>query len=77
MKALLDVYLRLLMIAAGEPNLPVGKLVTMAGAKRLQWTCRKYTATIYDVFFKFYAASPLLKRFWRPIKRTLLARPVS
>jgi hypothetical protein len=33
MRALLDRYLRLLKAAASEPELPVGKLQTMLGAK--------------------------------------------
>jgi amino acid adenylation domain-containing protein len=77
MKALLDLYLRLLVIVAGQPNLPIGKLLTMSGARQLQWISRKYTAPAYDFLFSFYAASPLLKLFWRPIKRWFFARSQS
>jgi amino acid adenylation domain-containing protein len=68
MSALLDLYLRLLVIAAREPNLPVDKLLKMAGAKQPKWICRKYTAPICDFLFRFYAAAPVLKMFWRPIR---------
>jgi hypothetical protein len=72
MNALLDQYLRLLGIVADESDLPVGTLLTMAGARKLLWTYRRYTANLYDLLFSIYAASPRLKMFWRPIKRRLL-----
>ena len=42
MRAMLDRYLRLLEAAAREPELPIGKLLAMIGAKPLRWTCRNY-----------------------------------
>jgi amino acid adenylation domain-containing protein len=69
MRVMLNRYLRLLEAAAREPELPLGKLLMMAGAKPLRWTCANYTAPFYDFITTFYASSPLLKMFWRPIKR--------
>jgi acyl carrier protein len=69
MRAMLDRYLRLLEVAARKPELPLGKLLRMAGAKPLRWTCANYAAPFYDFITAFYASSPLLKMFWRPIRR--------
>ena len=71
MRVMLDRYLRLLEAAAREPELPIGKLLTMIGAKPLRWTCANSAAPFYDFVTAFYASSPLLKRYWRPIKRLL------
>ena len=46
MRAMLDRYLRLLEAAAHEPELPIGKLLAMTGAKPLRWTCRNYAERI-------------------------------
>jgi amino acid adenylation domain-containing protein len=70
---LLDRYLRLLEIAGREPDLQIGKQLAMMGAKPLRWMCRKYTEPIYDSLLTFYAASPLLKMCWRPIRRLVLS----
>ena len=59
---MLDRYLRLLEAAAREPELPIGKLLAMTGAKPLRWTCRNYAE-------RFYESSPLLKMFWRQVRR--------
>ena len=42
MRAMLDRYLRLLEIAAREPELPIGTLLTMTGAKPLRWKCEPF-----------------------------------
>ena len=73
MRALLDRYLRLLEAAAREPELPIGKLLTMIGARPLRWTCANYAAPFYEFVTAFYASSPLFKMFWRPIKRWVLS----
>ena len=73
MRAMLDRYLRLLEAAAREPELPIGKLLAMIGAKPLRWTCANYAAPFYEFVTAFYASSPLLKMFWRPIKRWVLS----
>ena len=62
MRAMLDRYLRLLEAAAHEPELPIGKLLAMTGAKPLRWTCRNYAE-------RFYESAPLLKLFWRQVRR--------
>ena len=49
MRAMLDRYLRLLEAAAHEPELPIGKLVAMTGAKPLRWTCRNYAERFYEI----------------------------
>ena len=69
MRVMLDRYLRLLEAAAREPNLPIGKLLAMIGAKPLRWTYANYAAPFYEFVTAFYASSPLLKMFWRLIKR--------
>ena len=53
MRAMLDRYLRLLEAAAREPELPIGKLLAMTGAKPLRWTCANYAAPFYDVHYRF------------------------
>jgi len=69
MRALLDRYLRLLEIASREPELRIGKLVTMMGAKPLRLTWAIY-ATAFNQFLKpYFDASPVLKTIVRPIKR--------
>ena len=73
MRAMLDRYLRLLEVAAREPELPIGNLLRMAGARPLRWTCANYAAPFYEFVTAFYASSPLLKMFWRPIKRWVLS----
>jgi non-ribosomal peptide synthetase component F len=73
MRAMLDRYLRLLEAVAREPELPIGKLLTMIGAKPLRWTYANYAAPFYEFVTAFYASSPLLKMFWRPIKRWVLS----
>ena len=73
MRVMLDRYLRLLEVAAREPELPIGKLLSMIGAKPLRWTCANYATSIYDFITALYASSPLLKMFWRPIKRWALS----
>jgi amino acid adenylation domain-containing protein len=73
MRAMLDRYLRLLEVAAREPELPIGKLLRMAGAKPLRWTCANYAAPFYEFVTAFYASSPLLKLCWRPIRRWVLS----
>jgi amino acid adenylation domain-containing protein len=71
MRLMLDRYLRLLEAAAREPELPIGKLLMTAGAKPLRWTCANYAAPFYDSITAFYASSPLMKIFWKAIKRWL------
>ena len=67
MRAMLDRYLRLLEAAAHEPELPIGKLVAMTGAKPLRWTCRNHAE-------RFYESATLLKLFWRQVRK--LASPL-
>ena len=64
MRAMLDRYLRLLEIVAREPELPVGKLLAMTGAKPLRWTCRNYAERVYE-------GSTLLKLLWRGTRRLI------
>jgi amino acid adenylation domain-containing protein len=73
MRMLLDRYLRLLEAAGREPELPIGKLLAMIGGRPLRWTCANYAAPFYEFVTEFYAASPLLKLCWRPIKRWVLS----
>lgn len=73
MRAMLDRYLRLLEAAAREPELPIGNLLMMAGARPVRWTCANYAAPFYEFVTAFYGSSPLLKMFWRPIKRWLFS----
>jgi hypothetical protein len=73
MRAMLDRYLKLLEAAAREPERPIGSLLMMAGAKPLRWTCANYAAPFYEFVTAFYASSPLLKMFWRPIRRWVLS----
>ena len=42
MRAMLDRYLRLLEAAAREPELPIGTLLMMLGAKPLRWKCESF-----------------------------------
>jgi amino acid adenylation domain-containing protein len=69
MRVMLDRYLRLLEAAAREPELPIGKLVAMIGAKPLRWTFTNRVAPFYEFVTALYASSPLLKMCWRPVKR--------
>jgi amino acid adenylation domain-containing protein len=69
MRVMLDRYLRLLEAVAREPELPIAKLLAMIGVKPLRWTYANYAAPFYDIVTAFYVSSPLLKVFWRPIKR--------
>ena len=73
MRALLDRYLRLLEIASREPELRIGKLVTMMGAKPLRLTCAIYASAFYEFLKPYYDSSPALKMIWRPIKRWVLS----
>ena len=73
MRAMLDRYLRLLEASAREPELPLGMLLTMIGAKPLRWKCANYAAPFYEFVTALYASSPLLKMLWRPVKRWLLS----
>jgi len=73
MRAMLDRYLRLLEAAAREPELPIGDLLIMAGARPLRWTCANYAAAFFESVTALYASSPLLKIFWRPIKRWIFS----
>ena len=68
MRTMLDRYLRLLEAAAREPELPIGTLVTMIGAKPLRWKCEPF----YEFIKAFYSASPLLQTLWRRVKRWVL-----
>ena len=51
MRAMLDRYLRLLEAAAREPELPIGTLLTMTGAKPLRWKCANYAAAFLRVCY--------------------------
>jgi amino acid adenylation domain-containing protein len=73
MRATLDRYLRLLETAAREPQLPIGTLLTMTGARPLRWTCANYAAPFYEFIRARYVASPLFKILWRPVQRWLLS----
>jgi amino acid adenylation domain-containing protein len=73
MRVMLDRYLRLLEAAASEPELPIGKLLAMIGAKPLRWTFANYAAPLFEFASAFYASSPLLKLCWRPIRRLVLS----
>jgi hypothetical protein len=57
MRLMLDRYLRLLEVAAREPELPIGKLLAMAGGNPWRWTCRNHAERLYE-------ASTLMKLFW-------------
>jgi amino acid adenylation domain-containing protein len=48
MRALLDRYLRLLKAAASEPELPIGKLQTMLGAKPMHWELQRRLPAVHD-----------------------------
>ncbi len=73
MRLMVDRYLRLLETAAREPELPIGKLLKMVGAKPLRWTFASYAAPFFEFVTGFYSSSPQLKMFWRPIKRRLFS----
>jgi amino acid adenylation domain-containing protein len=73
MRLMLDRYLRLLVAAGHEPELPIGKLLAKTGAKPLRWTYANYAAPFYEFVTAFYASSPFLKMCWRPIKRWVLS----
>jgi hypothetical protein len=73
MRVMLDRYLRLLEAAVRKPELPIATLLAMIGAKPLRWTCANHAAPFYEFVTAFYASSPLLKLFWRPIKRWVLS----
>jgi amino acid adenylation domain-containing protein len=73
MRVMLNRYLRFLEAAAREPELPLRKLLMIAGARPLRWTCANYAAPIYEFITAFYASSPLLKTCWRPIKRRFIS----
>jgi hypothetical protein len=68
MRAMLDRYLRLLEAAALKPELPIGTLLTIIGAKPFRWTCANYAAPFYELVTALYAKSRLLKKLWRPVK---------
>jgi hypothetical protein len=70
--ALVDRYLLVLEAGARQPDLPMGMILTMLNAKPRRWAYKKYAEPIYDSLLAVYAASPLLKSFWRPLKRRLL-----
>jgi hypothetical protein len=74
MRVMLERYLRLLIAAAREPELPISKLLAKTGAKPLRWTCANYAAPFYEFITDFYASSPLIKMCWRPIRRWVLSR---
>ena len=48
MRAMVDRYLRLLEAAARQPELPVGKLLAMTGAKPLRWVFANYVWVFYE-----------------------------
>ncbi len=48
MRALLDRYLRLLEAAASEPELPIGRLQTMLGAKPMHWALQRHRFAVHD-----------------------------
>ena len=73
MRVMLERYLRLLVAAACEPELPIRKLLIIVGARPLRWTCANYAAPFYKFITAFYASSPLLKMCWRPIRRWVLS----
>ena len=73
MHVMLDRYLRLLEAAARGPELPIRKLLMMAGPRPLRWTCANYAAPFYEFITALYASSPLLKMCWRPIRRWVLS----
>ena len=63
---MLDWYIRLLGVAARQPELPIGMLLKMTGAKPLRW---KFYQAVNDL----YTSSPFLKILWRQTKRWLLS----
>jgi non-ribosomal peptide synthetase component F len=63
MRAMLDRYLRLLEATAREPELSIGKLLAMTGAKPLRPTRRNHAE-------RFYESTMLLKLFWRQVRRS-------
>jgi amino acid adenylation domain-containing protein len=69
MRAVLNSYLRLLAVAAREPELPLGTLLAMTGAKPLRLIYAKFVATLYELLKPYYDASAMLRAIWRPIKR--------
>jgi hypothetical protein len=73
MRVMLDRYLKLLEAAAREPELPLRKLLIIAGTRPLRWTCANYAAPFYEFITALYASSPLLKMCWRPIRRWTLS----
>jgi hypothetical protein len=73
MRVMVDRYLRLLEAAARGPELPLGDLLAVIGAKPLRWTCANYAAPFYEFVIASYASSPLLKLCWRPIRRWVLS----
>jgi hypothetical protein len=47
MRALLDRYVRLIEAAASAPELPIGKLQTMLGAKPMRWELQRHGTAVY------------------------------
>ena len=73
MRAMLDRYLRLLEAAALQPELSIGTLLTMTGAKPPHWKYANYAAPFYEFVTAFYDSLPLLKTLWTPVKKWLMS----
>jgi amino acid adenylation domain-containing protein len=73
MRAMLGRYVRLLEIAALRPELPVGILLTTAGANPRHWTYANYAAPFFEFIRGLYVGSPLMRMLWKPVKTFLKA----
>ena len=62
MRVLLDRYLRLLEVAAHEPEKTIGGLQKMVGPKPLRCACTNYGWAVYE-FFKSHACWKVIRRF--------------
>jgi hypothetical protein len=69
MQMLLDRYVRLLEASARAPELPLGTLQTMIGAKPRRWAYTRYAGTLYDFIKPYYDSSPRLQTWWRRLKQ--------
>ena len=69
MRALLNRYIQVLETAARDPELPVGRLFMMIGAKPLRLMCATYATAFYRFLKPYYDSSPLMKMASRQVKR--------
>jgi uncharacterized protein Usg len=76
-RALMDRYVRFLETASSDPKVSIETLIRMVGRKPLRLNFAIQARPLYEVITARYASSPLLKKAWGHLRKSVLKERVT